>query len=429
MSSVIVVGSQWGDEGKGKVTDYLAEDSGVIVRYQGGNNAGHTVSIGDKVYKLHLIPSGIFHGNKTCVLGNGMVIDPKSLIEELEYLKNHGITSFELIISDRAHVIMPYHKVIDEMEEQEKGDKKIGTTGKGIGPCYMDKASRVGVRMGDLVDEEELEDKVRWAVEKKNELLKDVYGADGFDSESVIQEYKKYAEKLKPFIKDASVFLEQAYNRGEEILFEGAQGTLLDLDHGTYPYVTASNPVTGGACVGAGAPPHLINSVVGVVKAYSTRVGDGPFPSELTGEIGDQIREKGKEYGTTTGRPRRVGWLDTVILNYSRRINGFNHIALTLLDVLSEFDTIKICVAYKYRGETIEHFPASQKILSECEPVFEELPGWKEDISQIQDWDELPDAAKSYIKRIEDLTSVPVSIVSYGPRRSQTKIRNKIKNK
>ncbi len=426
MATSVVVGTQWGDEGKGKITDYLAEQADVIVRYQGGNNAGHTVRIEDQEYKLHLIPSGIFHGKKICLLGNGMVIDPAALLEELSSLKKRNISLFELIISDRAHVIMPYHKMIEEAEEMRKGEKKIGTTGRGIGPCYMDKASRIGIRMGDLIDEKELEEKINWALERKNALMKKMYGISPLEITQVISEYKKYAQELKPFIQDGSVFLEQAFRQGKNILFEGAQGTLLDIDHGTYPYVTASNPVSGGVSVGAGFPPQQIKNVIGVVKAYSTRVGDGPFPSELKNEIGDRIREKGHEYGTTTGRPRRTGWLDTVIINYAKRLNGLNFIALTLLDVLTGFDEIKICTGYRHKGKIIEHFPASQKILSECEPVFEVLPGWKEDISQIERFEDFPPNAKAYVQRVEELASVPVALVSVGPMRSQTKVRREI---
>ncbi|OWZ83496.1 adenylosuccinate synthase [Natranaerobius trueperi] len=426
MSGVVVVGTQWGDEGKGKITDFLAETADVIVRYQGGNNAGHTVKIGEKEYKLHLIPSGIFYGGKTCVLGNGMVIDPQALIDELDYLKQNSVEANHLVISDRAHVIMPYHKVIDGLEESSRGEQKIGTTGKGIGPCYMDKASRVGIRMSDLQDDEELEEKIRLAVTRKNLLLEKMYDVETFDPEEVISEYKEYAKKIRPYIKDTSVILERFNEEKKKMVFEGAQGTLLDLDHGTYPYVTASNPVVGGACSGTGVAPSNISDVAGVVKAYCTRVGDGPFPSELTNEIGDRIREKGNEFGTTTGRPRRTGWLDTVILNYAKRINGLNHIVLTLVDVLSGFETVKICVGYKYRGEVIKHFPASQKILSECSPIYEEIPGWYEDISQIEKFEDFPDNARKYVKRIEELTSLPVSIVSVGPKRSQTKVRNKI---
>ncbi len=426
MSSVVVVGTQWGDEGKGKVTDFLAKRADIIVRYQGGNNAGHTVVVGDKTYKLHLIPSGVFYGHKSCVLGNGMVIDPKSLLDEMKYLKDQDIDLQELLISDRAHVIMPYHKVIDELEETRKGEMKIGTTGRGIGPCYMDKAARTGIRMGDLLFDDELEEKVRWVIEKKNFLLEWLYDVAPFDPKEVIAEYKGYAETLKPYIKDVSDFLDKAYNADKTIMFEGAQGTLLDIDHGTYPYVTASNPVSGGVAIGAGVAPRRITDVVGVVKAYSTRVGDGPFPSELEDETGDIIRERGKEYGTTTGRPRRTGWIDTVMLNYARRINGMNHIALTLLDVLTGFETIKICVGYKYRGERLDYFPASLKVLSECDPIYEELPGWDEDISKIENYSDFPENARRYVQRLEELTGVRVSIVSVGPKRSQTKVLREI---
>ncbi|UMZ75160.1 adenylosuccinate synthase [Natranaerofaba carboxydovora] len=422
MSSVVIVGTQWGDEGKGKITDFLAEKSDVITRYQGGNNAGHTVKIADKEYKLHLIPSGIFYPDKMCVLGNGMVIDLEALISELDYLEENGVTVKNLIISDRAHLIMPYHKVLDELDEERRDQEKIGTTKKGIGPCYMDKAARKGIRVCDLLEPEILKKKIENSLKEKNQLLDRVYDSKAFDPDKMVADITRYAERIKPFIGDSSYYINTALENGEKLLFEGAQGTLLDLDHGTYPFVTSSNPVAGGVCIGAGIGPTNITNVLGVLKAYSTRVGDGPFPSELKDDIGDKIREAGGEFGTTTGRPRRIGWLDLVIARYAKRVSGLDQIALTLLDVLSGFEKLKLCVAYKYKGETLKEFPASLEVLSKCEPVLEELPGWEEDITGIESYDDLPTNAKNYLKRIEEICSVPISVISVGPGRDQTKI-------
>jgi adenylosuccinate synthase len=420
MSTVVVVGTQWGDEGKGKITDYLAESAEVVARYQGGNNAGHTIIFDGKKYKLHLIPSGIFYTDKTCVIGNGMVIDPKALVAELEYLHGFGFSTKNLKISDRAHVIMPYHIKLDGVEEDSKGANKIGTTRKGIGPAYMDKAARIGIRIADLLDRDEFERKLERNLAEKNRLLEKMYNTTGFELKEVLEEYLGYAEIIRPYVADTSVVLNDAIDRGNRVLFEGAQGVMLDIDQGTYPYVTSSNPIAGGVTIGSGVGPTKINQVIGVAKAYTTRVGDGPFPTELTDAIGDHIREVGFEYGTTTGRPRRIGWFDSVVVRHARRVSGITGLAITKLDTLSGLDTLRICTAYKYNGEVIESFPANLNILSKCEPVYEELPGWKEDITGVRNINDLPENARHYIERITQLTGVPLSIFSVGPDREQT---------
>ncbi|WP_270166986.1 adenylosuccinate synthase [Paenibacillus sp. SYP-B4298] len=420
MSTVVVVGTQWGDEGKGKITDYLADGADVVARYQGGNNAGHTILIGNKKYKLTMIPSGIFNNDKTCVIGNGMVINPAALIDEIQYIHDNGFSTANLKISDRAHVIMPYHMVLDALEEDRKGDNKIGTTRKGIGPCYMDKAARAGIRIADLMDAEEFESKVRLLVEQKNQVIEQVYGGEPVDAEAIIQEYLGYAEKLRPYVTDTSVVLNDAIDEGKHILFEGAQGVMLDIDQGTYPFVTSSNPTAGGVCIGSGVGPSKIQQVIGVAKAYTTRVGDGPFPTELHDAIGDQIRETGHEYGTVTGRPRRVGWFDSVVVRHARRVSGITGLSLNSLDVLTGLETVKICTGYKYRGEIIQHYPASLKMLAECEAVYEELPGWSEDISGAKKLEDLPESTQRYVQRVSELTGIPIAIFSVGRNREQT---------
>jgi adenylosuccinate synthase len=427
MSTVVLVGAQWGDEGKGKVTDFLARQADMVVRYQGGNNAGHTVRVDDKTYKLHLIPSGILYGDKQCLIGNGVVIDPDVLIQELDNLEKQGISTANLRISLRAHVIFPYHKSIDMAEEESKGNRKIGTTCRGIGPAYTDKASRVGIRMVELIDRDELAEKLRDTLEAKNKLLADYYGAnDRFDYGDILDRYGSYAERLKKYVTDVSVLVNEAIDGGARVLFEGAQGTLLDLDHGTYPYVTSSHPIAAAACLGAGLGPTKIKTVLGVAKAYITRVGEGPFPTELHDELGDLIRERGHEFGTTTGRPRRCGWYDAVIARYAARINGLSYLAITKLDVLSGLETLKICTGYRYKGEIIKEFPASLKTLNECEPVYREYPGWQEDISAVSDYDDLPQNAKEYLKHLEELSGVPVAVVGVGPGRAQTLVLKEI---
>jgi len=420
MATVVVVGTQWGDEGKGKITDFLAEKAEVVARYQGGDNAGHTISLNGKTYKLHLIPSGIFYQDKLCVLGNGMVINPKTLVEEIRYIHEQGFSTANLRISNRAHVIMPYHLRLDQLQEAQKGTQKIGTTGKGIGPAYMDKAARIGIRMADLLEPEEFRAKLERNLREKNHLLERVYEAEGFDFDEIYEAYMEYAKILAPYITDTSVALNDAIDAGRRVLFEGAQGVMLDIDQGTYPFVTSSNPVAGGVTIGAGVGPTKIHHVIGVAKAYTSRVGDGPFPTELHDEIGERIREVGREYGTTTGRPRRIGWFDSVIVRHARRVSGITGLSLNSIDVLTGIPTLKVCVAYKYRGQQLEHFPASLSVLKECEPVYEELPGWTEDISGVRSLDELPINARHYVERITQLTGIPLVTFSVGPGREQT---------
>ncbi|ASV67783.1 adenylosuccinate synthase [Cytobacillus sp. FSL W7-1323] len=422
MSSVVVVGTQWGDEGKGKITDFLSENAEVIARYQGGNNAGHTIKFNGETYKLHLIPSGIFYSDKICVIGNGMVVDPKALVQELAYLHEKGVTTDNLRISNRAHVILPYHLKLDEVEENSKGDNKIGTTKKGIGPAYMDKAARVGIRIADLLDKEVFEEKLARNLADKNRLLERIYETEGFKIEDILDEYYEYGQQVKKYVCDTSVVLNDSLDDGRRVLFEGAQGVMLDIDQGTYPFVTSSNPVAGGVAIGSGVGPTKIKHVVGVSKAYTTRVGDGPFPTELNNEIGDQIREVGREYGTTTGRPRRVGWFDSVVVRHARRVSGITDLSLNSIDVLTGIDTLKICTAYSYKGEIIEEFPASLKVLADCEPVYEELPGWTEDITACKSLDELPANARHYLERVSQLTGIPLSVFSVGPDRTQTNV-------
>ncbi|MED1748565.1 adenylosuccinate synthase [Bacillus sp. A015] len=422
MSSVVVVGTQWGDEGKGKITDFLSENAEVIARYQGGNNAGHTIKFDGVTYKLHLIPSGIFYKEKTCVIGNGMVVDPKALVTELAYLHERNVSTENLRISNRAHVILPYHLKLDEVEEERKGANKIGTTKKGIGPAYMDKAARVGIRVADLLDREVFEEKLARNLEEKNRLLEKMYDTEGFKIEDILDEYYEYGQQVKKYVVDTSVVLNDALDEGRRVLFEGAQGVMLDIDQGTYPFVTSSNPVAGGVTIGSGVGPTKIQHVVGVSKAYTTRVGDGPFPTELHDEIGDQIREVGREYGTTTGRPRRVGWFDSVVVRHARRVSGITDLSLNSIDVLTGIETLKICVAYKLNGEITEEFPASLKELAKCEPVYEEMPGWTEDITGVKNLSELPENARHYLERISQLTGIPLSIFSVGPDRSQTNV-------
>ncbi len=422
MSSVVVVGTQWGDEGKGKITDFLSENAEVIARYQGGNNAGHTIQFDNITYKLHLIPSGIFYKDKISVIGNGMVVDPKALVQELEYLHGYHIATDNLRISNRAHVILPYHLKIDEVEEERKGDHKIGTTKKGIGPAYMDKAARVGIRIADLLERDVFKEKLARNLEEKNRLLERFYETEGFDLDDIFEEYYEYGQQIKQYVCDTSVVLNDALDEGKRVLFEGAQGVMLDIDQGTYPFVTSSNPVAGGVTIGAGVGPTKIDHVVGVCKAYTSRVGDGPFPTELTDEIGDQIREVGREYGTTTGRPRRVGWFDSVVVRHARRVSGITDLSLNSIDVLTGIETLKICTAYNYKGQLIKEYPASLEILKQCEPVYEELPGWTEDITGCKSLDELPENARHYLERVSQLTGVQLSIFSVGPDRTQTNV-------
>lgn len=425
MSSVVVVGTQWGDEGKGKITDYLSQQAEVVTRYQGGDNAGHTIVFDGVRYSLHLIPSGIFFENKTCVLGNGMVINPKSFVKEIAYLKEYDVKLDNLRISNRAHVILPYHIKLDKLQENEKGIHKIGTTKKGIGPAYMDKAARSGIRVADLLDKETFYRKLSQNVKEKNRIFEKVYEVDPVDVEEIFKEYYEYGQQMEKYVCDTSVVLNQALDKGKKVLFEGAQGVMLDIDQGTYPFVTSSNPVAGGVTIGAGIGPTKINRVVGVSKAYTTRVGDGPFLTELTDEIGDQIREVGREYGTTTGRPRRVGWFDSVVVRHARRVSGITDLSLNSIDVLTGIETLKICTAYKYKGKLLHEFPANLDILKDCKPVYEELPGWTEDITNVKCLEELPKNARRYLQRVSELTEIPIAIFSVGPDREQTiELRN-----
>ena len=426
MAAVVLIGSQWGDEGKGKITDFLAEKANVVVRYQGGNNAGHTVVANGEEFKLHLIPSGILYDDKTCVIGNGVVIDPQVLLEELDYLTKRGIKTGKLLISSNAHVIMPYHRLLDGLEEEARGDNKIGTTKRGIGPAYMDKASRIGIRIIDLLDKEEFADKLRRNLVEKNNLFVKVYGKEALEFEGIYEAYMGYAERIRSMVADSSLAIDTSLRAGEKVLFEGAQGTLLDIDHGTYPYVTSSHPIAGGACIGAGVGPTRINRVIGVIKAYTTRVGEGPFPTELLDETGEQIQTNGHEFGTTTGRPRRCGWFDAVIARYAVRVSGISDFAVTKLDVLTGFDKLKICVGYRVNEEIIREFPQSQKIFKQCQPVYEEMPGWQEDLTLVRRFEDLPEAAQNYIRRIEELTGVPATLVAIGPGREQTIVRGEM---
>jgi len=423
---MVIVGAQWGDEGKGKITDYMAARSDVVVRYQGGNNAGHTVENEKGQFKLHLIPSGILYKEKICIIGNGVVVDPESLLEEMDYLTEHGVALSNLLISDRAHLVFPYHKLLDALSEKSRGTDDIGTTLKGIGPCYTDKIARKGLRICDLMDKAVFADKLEKAIEEVNFILDKIYAQPPMDYDKVLSDYLAYAERLRPYVADTSTILYNLIKDDKDVLFEGAQGTLLDIDMGTYPYVTSSHPIAGGVCVGAGVGPTVIDGVLGVMKAYTTRVGKGPFPTELKDNIGDALREKGNEYGTTTGRPRRCGWFDAVIGRYSARINGLTAIALTKLDTLGGFAKLKVCIGYDKNGVRIDDFPASLEELAKCTPIYEELDGWDEDISNLRRYEDLPANAKKYVEFIEALCGVKVAMVAVGPKREQTIIRSQI---
>ena len=426
MTSVVIVGTQWGDEGKGKITDFLSKKADAIARFAGGDNAGHTIKIGDETYKLHLIPSGIFYQDKVSVIGNGLVVNPKSLVTELNGLHARNIDTSNLRISNRAHVILPYHIYQDKVEEESRGENKIGTTAKGIGPCYQDKVARNGIRMADLLDKEVFEQKLRYNLALKNRLFEKFYEVEGLSFDDIFEEYYEYGQQLAKYVTDTSKVLNDILDEGGKVLFEGAQGVMLDVDQGTYPYVTSSNPVAGGVAIGAGVGPNAVGRVVGVCKAYTSRVGDGPFPTELFDEVGNQIREVGREYGTTTGRPRRVGWFDSVVVRHSRRVSGITDLALNSIDVLSGLETVKICTAYELNGEIITEYPANNHIIEQCKPVYEELPGWNEDITGVRSLDELPENARKYIERILELTGIQLMTFSVGPAREQTNIVNDI---
>ena len=420
MSSVVIVGSQWGDEGKGKMTDYLSQDADVVVRSQGGNNAGHTIAFDGKKFALRLVPSGIFGKDKLAVIGNGVVINPPALLKELHYLQDNGIDISVLRISSRSHVTFPYHILLDKCQEAAKGDHKVGTTKNGIGPTYMDKVSRVGIRMSDLLEKDTFKIKLQRNLAEKNELFTKLYHVDPINFDDIFESYYEYGQELKKYVTDTSRIVNDAIDQGKKVLFEGAQGVMLDGDQGTYPSATASNPIAGGVCTGVGVGPNKIDTVVGICKAYSTRVGAGPFPTELTDEIGDQIRETGHEYGTVTGRPRRVGWFDSVAMRHARRVSGLSCLSLNLLDVLTGLKTVKICTSYKLDGKQIDYYPASLKELDRCEPVYEELPGWDEDITGVKKFEDLPINAQNYLKRVSELSETPLATVSVGADRIQT---------
>ncbi len=419
MPATVLIGAQWGDEGKGKITDLLADQMDVVVRYQGGDNAGHTVIDGNKEFRFHLIPSGILYPHITCIIGNGVVVNPKVLIGELDGLEAKGVDTSKLLVSCNAHLVMPYHLVIDGARELKLGKANIGTTKKGIGPAYGDKMSRLGLRVQDMLDMKIFAEKLKVALDEKNELLTKIYGMEPFEPERIIEDYAGYAERLKIHIADTSLIINRFLDEGKNVFLEGAQGTLLDIDHGTYPFVTSSSPVSGGACIGSGIGPKRIDKVIGVVKAYVTRVGSGPFPTELDDETGDLIREKGGEYGTTTGRPRRCGWFDAVILRYASMVNGLTEIAVTKLDVLSQFERIKVAVAYEYEGEHFDSFPPHQTIVHKARPIYEEVDGWHESLSEIDNYKDLPKAAQDYLDMIEELGGVKINMISVGPKRKQ----------
>lgn len=423
MPGIICVGTQWGDEGKGKVTDLLADDMQMVVRYQGGNNAGHTVKVGNKVTKLHLVPSGILYPHLTNIISDGVVVDLGIFIEEIKNLELEGVSTDKLYISGNCHLIMPYHKVLDKLKERRLGKYRIGTTGKGIGPAYADKAARIGIRAQDLFDLKIFRQKLEQALKEKNTMLVKIYNVKPLKLDDIVEEYTAYAKFLKNRIIDTAPLINEYLNDGKKVFFEGAQGTLLDIDHGTYPYVTSSSPVAGYACAGAGVGPLKINEVIGVTKAYTTRVGEGPFPTEKHDKTGEYLRDKGHEFGTTTGRSRRCGWFDAVLVKHSVMVNGISFIFLTKLDILSNMPKLKIAVAYNYRQKTFEGFPPHQTIFNKCKPVYKEMPGWKEDITGITSFEKLPKAAKDYVKEIEKLVGVPVKMISVGASRSQTIVR------
>jgi adenylosuccinate synthase len=421
MANIVVVGAQWGDEAKGKIVDYLAREAEMVVRYGGGNNAGHSVMVGTTEYKFHLIPAGIVNGRTVCVVSDGVVIDPGVLVKEISHLTERGLDLSNLKISSAAHVILPYHRLLDDLEESRRGAEKLGTTGRGIGPAYADKAARIGIRMAELVDPERFATRLKTVLAEKNALIAAVYGHEPLDADAIIAEYGVYAAALQPYVQDTPALIYKAARGDRGVIFEGAQGTLLDLDLGTYPYVTSSHPIAGGACLGTGVGPTMIDGVIGVAKSYTTRVGAGVFPTELLNGTGDYIRERGHEYGTTTGRPRRCGWLDTVILRYAVQVNGLTCLSLGHADVLSGLDEVKICVAYTdAEGNRVDDLPSDLPFRTDLSPIYETLPGWQEEIGEVQRWDELPTNTQRFIERVQELVGVPIATLSVGPAREQT---------
>lgn len=420
MPVVAIVGGQWGDEGKGKVIDLLAAKANMVVRFSGGTNAGHTVINPRGEFRMHLVPSGIFYPHVVCLIGNGVVVDPVVLLEEIDLLQKSGVDTSRLFVSDRAHLIMPYHILLDGLEEESRGGKALGTTRRGIGPAYMDKVARLGIRVGELLDKDNFYHRLRSVLESKNALLTKVYGAPPLSLEEIYHQYCQYGERLASLICDTGSLVEEALEKGESILLEGAQGTLLDIDFGTYPYVTSSSPIAGGACIGLGISPTRIDRVIGVFKSYTTRVGGGPMPTELLDETGEQIRQRAREFGTTTGRPRRCGWFDGVAARFTTMVNGLSGAALTRLDILDVFPQLKICTGYRINEKVLRHFPASISLLERCEPIYEEMAGWQSPTSHLRRFEDLPAEAKSYVKRLEELMACPIDLISVGPERDQT---------
>ena len=420
MSTVVITGTQWGDEGKGKIVDYLASLADSVVRFQGGSNAGHTVSVNGEEYKLRLLPSGILYKGTHCIIGNGVVVDPQCMLEEMDAMTARGINVSGIKLSNRAHVVLPYHKIIDGIGDEGRGKNKIGTTKRGIGPCYIDRDDRIGIRVCDLIDKEEFAKRLKENLPAKNLILEKIYNHAPLNYDEILAEYEGYADRLRPYVCDTIALINNEIDAGRKILFEGAQATMLDIDYGTYPYVTASHPISGGVTVGAGVAPKKINKVVGVVKAYCTRVGEGPFPTEQLNEIGDKLRDACHEYGTVTGRPRRTGWLDACVVRYAGLLSGIDYMAVTRLDILDSFDEIKMCVGYKLDDKPLDEMPASLKVLANVKPVYETFAGWKTDISGIRNYDDLPANAKIYLKRMAEVTKIKLGIVSVGPNRDQT---------
>lgn len=425
MTTVVVVGTQWGDEGKGKITDYFSDEANIIARYQGGDNAGHTLNIDGKVYKLRSVPSGILYSDKVSIIGNGVVLNLESLLDELKRLHDQGVDTSNLKISNRAHLIMPYHIELDKLQEASKGDSKVGTTNRGIGPTYMDKSARVGIRMADILDKDLFRDLLKENLDQKNELFTKIYDAEPMSFDDIFEKYYEFGQQVKDRVIDTSAYLNKELKDGKNVLFEGAQGIMLDIDHGTYPYVTSSNPA-GGVTTGAGVGAPLIDKVIGVVKAYTSRVGAGPFPTEQNNDTGDFLREAGHEYGTVTHRPRRVGWLDTVVLKHSCNVAGVTHLSLNCLDVLTGLKEIKACVGYDYNGKQIDEYPANLNLLAKCKPVYKTFNGWDEDITHVKSINELPDAAKAYLEFLKEELDVEYATISVGPDRDQTIIVNNV---
>lgn len=425
MAAVVVMGSQWGDEGKGKIVDYLARQADTVVRYGGGSNAGHTVAVGGEEYKLRLLPSGILYSGTLCVIGNGVVVDPEVMLEEMDAMQKRGVDVSGIRLSNRAHIVFPYHRLIDSLSEELRGNSKIGTTKRGIGPCYQDKAKRIGIRVCDLMDKDEFAKRLKENLAIKNMELERLYNHAPLDYGEMLEAYLAYAERLRPYVCDTIALLNEELAAGKRVLFEGAQATMLDLDYGTYPYVTSSHPVSGGIGVGTGVAPGRLKNVVGVVKAYCTRVGAGPFPTEQLNEVGEKLREAGHEYGTVTGRPRRTGWLDAFVVRYAGLLSGITHMAVTRLDILDGFDEIKMCVGYRYQGAPLNEMPASLKVLAEVEPVYETFKGWKQNISGVRAYNELPAEARAYLERLAEYTGIRQGIVSVGPNRDQTIVLEK----